>query len=79
MLGPFPCGAAKCSCTKGGCDRLGACDAAEVAALAMLDPKACGCGHIRLDHQDMTVPAEKLGRCWGAGRCDCRQFAEART
>lgn len=24
ILGPFPCGASRCSCTKGGCDELGA-------------------------------------------------------
>lgn len=25
VLGPFPCGAARCECTKGGCDHLGVC------------------------------------------------------
>lgn len=34
VLGPFPCGAVRCSCTKGGCDHLGALSEAAKEAIA---------------------------------------------
>lgn len=40
VLGPFPCGAARCECTKGGCDHLGACSPDEVAATIKADAVA---------------------------------------
>lgn len=37
VLGPFPCGGARCECTKGGCDHLGACSPEFVAAARLRD------------------------------------------
>ena len=39
-LGPWPCGASRCECAKGGCDRLGAMSADAIASACACDEAA---------------------------------------
>jgi hypothetical protein len=57
VLGPFPCGASRCNCTRGGCDALGTMSA-QAVRLACARSLECGdCGTVWYD-QDPLLPCD---------------------
>jgi hypothetical protein len=54
ILGPFPCGASRCSCSRGGCDALGTMSA-QAVQLARARTLECGdCGTVWADQDPLS-------------------------